>query len=431
MKILLIDPFSGIAGDMLTGALVNLGLNQEEFLTELNKLNLEGCRVTLDLISKNGIRAHKFNVITPQGIEGPGGLFKPAGKKFSQALGKQSFVQEVKKQDHHHSHRSLQEVLKIIKNSALDEKVKEMACRVFTELGKAEAFIHDSTLEKVHFHEVGAADAIYDICAVCLAIHLHGVEKIVCRPIAVGGGVVKTAHGLLPVPAPATAKLIEGLPTKVGPAQKELTTPTGAAILKAVCDEFSGGADGILLGTGYGAGTLDFPTHANVVKVTLLEDQSKSQDKLHECDKVIVMQCNIDDMAGEILSSLIPILLENKALDVTCTPCLMKKSRQAFVIEVLCHEEHFQQLSEILLRQTTTFGLRYQQWQRLKLRREFISLETQYGDITAKAGYIGDELIKISPEFSDCEAVAQRLKIPVTQIYSAVHAAALPLLKKN
>jgi len=464
MRILYIDPFTGIAGDMFTGALLNLDIiDTEEFFKTLNSLDLEGCSASTEKTLKNGIRSNKFSVMTPAGVEGPGGEFTGKTKKFiplteisDKAVVKQHHHHEHDHKhehhhhhdhehkhehehkhhhhdhehdhDHHHSHRSLQEVLKIIKDSKLPSDVKELSCEIFTELGKAEAYIHNKTLESVHFHEVGAADAIYDICAAALALTMLKVDKIVCRPIAVGAGTVKTAHGILPVPAPATARLLEGIQTTIGPAERELTTPTGAAILKTICNEFSSNVQGKLISCGYGAGTLTFKTHANVLKVTLLESDETAE---LEADTITSIQCNIDDMPGESLSSLIPELLELGALDVTTTPCMMKKGRQGFQIEVLCEDTDKEKLSKYLLIHTSTFGVRLAELPRLKLKRKNVELDTEFGKITAKVGYIGDEMIKISPEYENCQALAKQFNVPVTQIYSAVQAASLPLLKKN
>ena len=425
MRILLLDPFSGLAGDMFTAALLDLGIDRQEFLETLNGLKVEGCHAEIGETIKSGISSLKFNVVTPLGIEGPGGKFK---KKFSPVTINKTKL--VKQTDHAHSHRSLTQVLEIIAKSKLPTPVKELSRKVFTELGKAEASIHGMTLENVHFHEVGAADAIYDICGASLAFHMLKIDKFICRPLAVGGGVVNTAHGLLPIPAPATARLLEGIPTKVGPAEKELTTPTGAAIIKALATDFQNGADGKLIATGYGAGTLSFPTHANVLKATLLESDSRNEDSF-KTDEVKVIQCNIDDMPGEMLSALIPNLLKKGALDVTCTPCMMKKNRQAFTLEVICHESELKSLSKTLLTETSTFGVRYQTWNRFKLDRKFQKVTTEYGEVTVKVGLIDEQIIKISPEFDSCLALSELKNVPVTQIYSAVQASSLTLLKKN
>ncbi len=427
MKILAIDPFAGIAGDMFTGALLSLGkIDIEEFLKILNSINLPGCQATVKRVIKNGITSCKFEVTTPEGVEGPGGEFTGTAKKFIPLTIVQKKTKVVQ-QEHDHSHRSLQEVLAIIKNSPLPEKVKKTSCEIFTELGKAEAFIHDKTLENIHFHEVGAADAIYDICAASLALHLLGVDRVTCGKVAVGSGTVKTAHGLLPVPTPATAKLLEGVHTFSGPAEKELTTPTGAAILKAVCHEFTPQVNGKLLAVGYGAGTMDFKTHANVLKVTLLEVNSASE---FESDEVLAIQCNIDDMNSEYLSSIVPELLKIGGIDVTVTPCQMKKNRPGIQLEVLCFEKDKEDIAKYLLIHTSTFGVRYQKFSRLKLSRKMIVLETVYGKIEAKAGYLGSELVKISPEYENCRELAEKLKLPLAHIYSAVNAAAAPLLNK-
>lgn len=428
MKTLYIDPFTGIAGDMFSGALLNLGLiDNEKFIDTLNSLNLKGCFAATERILKNGIRAHKFSVQTPKGFEGPGGKFSGKTKKFI-PLTTVKKVTSIKNREHGHEHRSFLEVLQIINNSKLPEEVKKLSCKIFTELGKAEAYIHDQSLDKVHFHEVGAADAIYDICAASLAILTLEVDRVVSRPVALGGGTVKTAHGILPVPAPATAKLLEGVPTLSGPAERELTTPTGAAILKTVCDEFSADVSGKIVATGYGAGTLNFTTHANVLKVSILE--SAVNDEL-ENDSILSIKCNLDDMPGEQLSSLIPQLLELGALDVTVTPCMMKKGRQGFTVEVLCDTTEKQRITEHLLLHTTTFGIRYSEWSRLKLKRNFIELQTPFGKISAKAGYLGDKLVKVSPEYELCHEAASRANVPISQIYTAVQAASLPLLQKN
>jgi pyridinium-3,5-bisthiocarboxylic acid mononucleotide nickel chelatase len=425
MRTLLIDPFSGIAGDMFTAALLDLGvIDHTKYFETLKTLNIRDCSATADKILKNGISAHKFTVTTSAGIEGPGGLFENKGKKKFIPLTK--ITSHVKTNSH--DHRSLTEVLKTINDSALPDDVKKLSCQVFTELGKSEAFIHNKNLETVHFHEVGAADAIMDICAACLAVITLKVDKIVCRPIAVGGGTVKTAHGILPVPAPATAKLLEGVPTLSGPAERELTTPTGAALIKTLCDEFCNGANGTLLACGYGAGTLNFKTHANVVKVTLLE--SSENAKMLQ-DQITCLKTNIDDMPGEQLTSIIPELLELGALDVSCTPCMMKKGRQAFTLEVLCHETKTEALAEYILTNSSSFGIRYTNWSRFILKRQVLELDTEFGKINAKAGYLDGKLIKISPEYEFCKNLSLKKNVPVTQIYSAVHAASLPLLLKN
>ena len=429
MKTLLIDPFSGIAGDMFTGALLDLGIiDQEAFFNTLSSLNIPDCSSSAEKILKNGISSTKFNVQTAEGTEGPGGLFEKGAKKKFIPLTNISKVSAVKHHHHDHNHRSLTEVLKIIQDSDLPKEVKKLSCEIFTELGKAEAYIHNKSLDTVHFHEVGAADAITDICAAALALTMLDIDKIICRPVAVGGGTVKTAHGILAVPAPATAKLLEGINTFPGPADRELTTPTGAAILKTICNEFALGASGSLISCGYGAGTLNFKTHANVVKVSLLES---AQESAFESDNVITIQTNIDDMPGEHLTSIIPALLNAGALDVTCTPCMMKKGRQGFTLEVLCHQGKLNELSEYILTNTSSFGVRYTNWSRFKLGREAIEIETEFGNLKAKAGYIGKKLVKISPEYEECQKLAEHKKVPVTQIYSAVHAASLSLLKKN
>jgi pyridinium-3,5-bisthiocarboxylic acid mononucleotide nickel chelatase len=428
MKTLLIDPFSGLAGDMLTAAVIDLGVDQQKFLETLSALNISGCKASIEKIVKNGLVAKKFIVETPEGIEGPDGIFTPNSKY--KKLEKPAVKMTIQSDHDHHSHRSLTDVLKIIKGSKLPLKVKEMASKVFTELGKAEAEVHGMTLEDVHFHEVGAADAIYDICGCCLAIDMLGVDQIVCRPIATGGGTVKTAHGILPVPAPATALLLKGIPVFTGPAQRELTTPTGAAIIRALTNQFKDGAEGTLIDTGYGAGTLTFPTHANVVKVTLFENKNTASTS-GETDEVNVIQCNIDDMPGEIYSTLIPKLLKNGAIDVTCTPCMMKKNRQGVTLEVLSHDEYFDRIVEILLLDTTTFGLRHHKSQRIKLKREQKSIKTCYGEVMVKCGYWNNKIVKVSPEYDDCHRLSEQLNLPVTQIYAAVHGEAHSLLAKN
>ncbi len=393
MKTLFVNPASGIAGDMFVGALLELGADTPEFWRQLRSLPLPA----------NEWAAH-------------------AEKAVKHGIAATRYVVTWEKGETHDGHgRRLPEILELINKSGMTETAKTNAIKVFRLLAEVEAALHDTVPDKVHFHEVGAVDAIADICGVCIALDMLAVAQIVSAPPALGGGVVDCAHGKLAVPVPAVARLLEGVPVRLGPVDSELTTPTGAALLKALATDFSGRAEGTVLASGAGAGTKDFPEHANILPVLLLE-KGEAADR----DEVCVIECNLDDMPGERLSYLGPKLLEAGALDYTVTPCLMKKGRQGMIVQVLGHSADREKLVRLLLRETSSFGVRYQTWQRTVLRRETIRVETSYGQLEVKLGYdpASGELLQLAPEYESCRHAAEASGASLAAVYDAARAAA-------
>jgi hypothetical protein len=362
MRICYFDPFSGISGDMTVGALVDAGADWNRVESALGSLGLDAS-FRVEKTMRNGIVASKFSV--------HGGEQK--------------------------THRHLAHIEKIISSGDLSEIARKNALAVFRRLGEAEAKSHNIPLERVHFHEIGAVDSICDIVGACVALDALGIDEVRSSAINVGGGTVKTEHGTLPVPAPATAELLNQCPIySVGP-EAELTTPTGAALITTLATDFGGIPAVRVLAQGFGAGDKDFPTQANVLRV-LLGDRTHAP----ESTSVRVLEANIDDSTPQILGYAMERLLEGGALDVTLTPVFMKKNRPATMISVLAAPEFTEQLASILFAETSTLGLRIVQAERRVLARETAEVETSYGKIRIKYTDAGT----FAPEYEDCRKAA-------------------------
>ena len=377
--ILLIEPFCGAAGDMIAGALLGLkGIDQCKFMDSLQSLPLqEEWDISLDKVERHSIAANHFNVK----IDG-----------------------DNHKTDHHH--RTLPEIFKIIDGAeAIYDTVKAKAKAVFAKLAEAEAEVHGKETDAVHFHEVGAADAIIDITAVCLALEMLEVEKIYALPLPLGTGSVKTAHGVLPVPVPATVILLRNIPVFRTGIQSELVTPTGAALLSVLVDSWEPPLSGRSIDSSYGAGTRDLKDRASVLRVSLYND---CEDGRETKDKVTVIECNIDDMPGETFSWLFPRIMDAGALDFAVIPATMKKGRPGFILQLICVPEKTAEFAEFLLRETTTLGVRYRTEERIKLKREIRRLDTPYGEISAKfAEDGGGNIIKVKAEYEEIAKFAE------------------------
>ncbi len=383
MKVLYLNPQSGIAGDMLVGALLDLGADTPEFWQQLRSpaLPADEWNVSAEPVVKRGISATKFNV------------------SFQKHTG-----------DHHHG-RHLSTILKLIKQSTMSEGAKAMAAKAFQLLAHAEAAVHDTTPEKIHFHEVGAVDAIADICGACIALAELEVDRVIAAPPALGGGTVSCDHGVMAVPVPAVCKLMEGAPMKLGPIDCELTTPTGAALLRAMVDEFSDTAVGAVLASGYGAGTREFEDRANVLPAMLLNSDDTSAD-------VAVLECNLDDITGEQLAHAGESLLAAGALDYTILPCTMKKGRPGHLLQVLCAPAVAEQITTAMLRSTTSFGVRRHDCRRTILDRESIQVDTRFGPVSVKIGRTPDgDIIQVSPEYIDCKVAAENTQAQYKEVF--------------
>jgi pyridinium-3,5-bisthiocarboxylic acid mononucleotide nickel chelatase len=362
MRICYFDPFSGISGDMTVGALVDAGADWSRIESSLHSLGL-GASFHVEKTSRNGISASKFSV---QGSD---------QKK----------------------HRHLADIEKIVKSGDLSELARKNSLAVFQRLGCAEAKSHNVALEKVHFHEVGAVDSICDIVGACVALDVLRIDEIHSSPVNVGGGTVATGHGTLPVPAPATAELLNNRPIYSAGPEAELTTPTGAALVTTLAKEFGGLPALRVLSQGFGAGDKDFPTQANVLRV-LIGERTQASESM----SVRILEANIDDSTPQVLGYTMERLLDAGALDVTFTPVFMKKNRSATMISVIAAPELTEQIASILFAETTTLGLRIHQAERRVLARNTAEVETAYGTIRIKYTETG----AFAPEYEDCRKAA-------------------------
>lgn len=369
-----IDAFSGLAGDMLVAALADAGADRDAITRSLRSLATEG-EFAWENVRRRGMAAAKFRVTSAESS----------------------------------AHRHLSDILQLINAGDLAESVKTAAARVFQVLGEAEAQAHGISIEKVHFHEVGAVDSICDIVGICLAFHLLHVEKIYCSPINVGSGTVKTEHGVLPVPAPATARLLEGRPIySRGPAL-ELTTPTGAAIVAALAESVIAMPPMKIHSIGYGAGDRDFREHANIVRVMIGEPTGAT-----EHTTVSVIEANIDDASPQVIAWATEKLLEAGALDALVLSAQMKKNRPGVVLQVIAPPEKREELIALIFRETTTLGVRFHSAERRVQTREWVEVTTIHGVVRVKTAPDG-----FAPEYEDARRIAAETGVPLKEILAA------------
>jgi len=390
MKIVYFDCFSGISGDMTLGALVDLGLDPDLLKGELSKLKLEGYQLSFSKTDKHSIAGTKAHVELTHNHN------------------------HDHNHDHHHG-RHLSEIRQLIEDSDLSDDVKVKAISIFVRLGEAEAKVHDTTIEEVHFHEVGAVDSIVDIVGAAIGISAMGIEKIYSSPLSLGTGLTKSSHGIIPIPVPATMELLKGVPVRQTEIKGELVTPTGAAIITTLSKGFGPMPEMVVDKIGYGAGTKDLAEQPNLLRVSL-----GAAGGSYERDTINVVETNIDDMSSQIYDLLIDRLLEIGALDVFLTPIVMKKSRPAIKLTALVKSPQLEEVCACILSETTTLGVRIYQTNRKKLSREIIEVDTEYGKISVKLGKRGDEVVKFLPEYEDCKRIAREKNIPVMKIHQAV-----------
>lgn len=381
MKICYFDAFSGISGDMTVGALLDAGADWNQLETALKSLNLGGS-FRYEKTKRHGIAASKFSV--------DGGEQK--------------------------AHRHLPHIEKIIQAGDLPGNAKEHALAVFRRLGDSEAKSHNVPIEKVHFHEVGAVDSICDIVGACTALALLGIEEVYSSPINVGSGTVNTEHGVLPVPAPATADLLIGKPVYSAGPVFELTTPTGAAIITTLAKEFGGLPPVKVLSSGYGAGDKDFPTQANVLRVVIGERSTATEASI-----VTVLEANIDDSSPQVLGYAMEKLFDAGALDVTLTPVFMKKNRPGTLLRVIGTPEQREQLAALIFAETSTLGLRTYSAERRIQERSFVEVNTSFGTVRIKFSENGN----FAPEFDDCRKLAIEKNVPLKTVLAEAAAAYL------
>ncbi len=377
--------FSGISGDMNLAAMLDLGVPVEELRKELRKTDLDHYEINASRDSRNGISGTRVDI-----------TFDP---------------------EKHHN-RDLQAILKMIDSSSLSESVKITGKDIFLNLGKAEAKIHEVPLKKVHFHEVGAVDSVVDIIGAAICLDYLQPANIIAGTIELGGGFVKSSHGILPVPAPATTELLKNIPAHLGGADFETTTPTGAAILATVVDSFTDEINLKILKTGYGIGHKQ-STNPNVLRVFLCEAETPGQKQPGE-ETALLMECNIDDMNPEWYELTIEKLFNAGAQDVYLTNIMMKKSRPGVKVSVLCREHQLPELKKILLTETTSLGLRVFPFRKTFLERKYHTISTKFGDVRIKSSYYMGEMIRQKPEYEDCKRIALSTSTPIDKILKEV-----------
>jgi len=365
---------------MTLGALVDAGCDVAQLRADLRALQVPGWDLSAEKVWKNGMAATYVKVRTEDQTK----------------------------------HRSLNAILDILKNSPLAAPVRERASAIFTKLGEAEARVHDVPLEKIHFHEVGAVDAIVDIVGACIGFHALGIERFACSPLNVGGGTAKMEHGILPVPAPATANLLQGKPTYSNGVQKELVTPTGAAIVATLCDSFGPQPPMSVSAIGYGAGTADLEGQPNVLRIMIGEAAEKTVPGFDE--EIAVIEANLDDMNPQIYGYFLEKALAAGALDVYTTPVQMKKNRPGTLLSVLCKPADTNALMSLIFAETTTFGARTYRAQRRTLPREHVSVRTSFGDVRIKISRVNGRILHVAPEYEDCRKIAEEKNVPLQRV---------------
>ena len=378
--ILYFDIIGGISGDMTLASLLDLGVPKEIFLQELNKLNMDNeFEIEIDYKYENGIKGTKVNVITKE----------------------------------QYCHRNLIDVYDIIDNSRLNNNIKERAKEIFMIVAKAEAKVHGTTIDKIHFHEVGAIDSIVDIVGSCILLDLLNIDKVYSTSVPLGSGFIQCAHGVIPAAAPATVEILKNIPVKFNHVKGECTTPTGAAIIKAICDEFIDELDFNTKKIGYGVGHKKFEK-PNILRVALAQEDEHNE-------VVYEIVANIDDMSSEIYSYLFEKIMDEGALDVFTESIFMKKNRPAYKISILTKKKDLNKFIKLLLTETSTFGVRYKEYNRAKLDRKFIEVDTVYGKVKVKLGYYNNKLIKLKPEYEQCKLISKTLNIELREVYNEIN----------
>jgi len=382
MKILYYDCFAGISGDMNLGAMIDLGVDPDYLNAELQKLNIEGFHLEIQKDIRRGISGTKATVV----IENP----------------------------ENEKHRHLRHVEELVNQSTLSSEVKAMSLKIFDLIAVAEGKVHDISKERVHFHEVGALDSIADIVGAAICLDYLKVDKVMSSPIQLGGGMVKCAHGIMPVPAPATALIVQNVPVKTGLVEHEATTPTGAAILVATVDEFTDQIDFPIQKTAYGIGQRDVSEVPNVLRVYLSET-SNNEDNTR-LEGAWMLECNIDDMNPEWYDHLFGKLFDAGASDVFLTPIIMKKSRPANMLSVLCSKKNAPEMKSIIFNNSTTIGLREYSVTKTVLERQEKEIETELGTVRVKCSYFQGKEIRFKPEFEDLKKLAVQHGISLNEV---------------
>jgi pyridinium-3,5-bisthiocarboxylic acid mononucleotide nickel chelatase len=383
MRILYYDCFSGISGDMNLGAMIDLGIDKEYLIGELNKLNLKGWELIVQKDQRHGI------------------------------FGTKVIVQQTK---HEHAHRHLSDIEKIISNSTLDSKTKELSRKIFMKVALAEASVHRIPIDEVHFHEVGAIDSIIDVVGAAICYNALNVDGVHVSPVELGSGFVKCDHGILPVPAPATAEIIQGIPVKKGGVDFEATTPTGAAIITTLGTEFGHESTITIEKTAYGIGHKDHPIVPNLLRVFLGEKTAASESG----HTALHLECNIDDMNPEFFEYISDRLFIAGASDVYFSNIIMKKGRPGILLNIICEAEKAESLKDIIFTESTSLGIRTFRFIKDTLARKFEKINTIYGDVTVKRSFYNETEVSCKPEYDDCRRIASQNGIPLKEVYNNI-----------
>jgi pyridinium-3,5-bisthiocarboxylic acid mononucleotide nickel chelatase len=465
MRIAYLDCFSGISGDMFLGALVDAGVPEQLLQQTVAALNI-GARLEISRVKRNGISATKVDVYAGGEKDLPRELYweqkarrsehsshdheskpspghehtratagepvallehnyalqssatsQPAVKSLRQSVRAENPGTTPHQHEHNHNEphehgRGLGEIRGIIGNAVISDIAKNTSLAIFEQLGAAEAKIHDTKIENIHFHEVGALDAMVDIVCAAVGAEALGVDEFICSALNVGGGTVKCAHGTLPVPAPATLELLKDAPLYSSGIQCELVTPTGAAIVRTLAKRFTSFPRMKVEKTGYGAGTRDFDGHANVVRITVGEAQAEASSDISQ-ETITVLEANIDDMNPQIFGYVMDRLLGDGALDAFGMPLQMKKNRPGMLLTVLCRTEDAAKLTHLIFMETTTLGVRQREEKRQALAREWVTVATRWGDVRLKVASVNGAVTNYAPEFEDCRRIATERHIPL------------------
>ena len=385
MRTLYFDCFAGASGDMILGALVGAGVEPGALIEQLELLGVGGWQIDFERVDRSGISANYARVQTA----------------------------------HEHAHRHLSDILKIIYDSRLSDSVKDRTARIFSRLAEAEACVHNEAIEKIHFHEVGALDAIIDVCGAAIGFDLLGIEKFISSPLRVGTGMIEMAHGRFPIPPPAVAELLKRKPIYAGDVEGEFVTPTGAAIISTVCDEFGPLPSMKIDANGYGAGARDHQKLPNVLRVFVGETESTTVAD----ETLLMIETNIDDMSPQLFGYVVDRALEMGALDCYLTPTQMKKNRPGVQLSILCRPDGREKFLQMLFAETTTIGARSYEVRRRALPRETVRVETRFGPIDVKVASVNNGAANAMPEFEQCRAAAQKAGVALREVQEAARAA--------
>jgi hypothetical protein len=422
-RILYFDCFNGASGDMVLGALLDAGLPLEELRRALGSLALEGAEVSAKGVLRAGVSATKF-IVEEHGenAHSHGHHHHEHDHRHDHEHGHEHGTQAHAPAAvvHHHVHRSLAEIAALIERSALSPAAQDRAKALFHRLGEAEAAIHQIPIEKIHLHEVGALDSIIDIVGAVFGLEWFHADRIISSPLNVGGGMVHSAHGHFPVPAPATVKLLAGAPVYSSGVQSELVTPTGALVVTSYATSFGPVPAMTIERVGYGAGDRDLPDTPNVLRVLVGE----STDQPH-IERIVVLQCEIDDMNPQLFGLVMERLYAAGALEVYFASVQMKKNRPGTLLTILSRPEQREELSAIVFHETTTIGVRYHEVLRERLEREIVAVQTPLGTVRFKVARLGDTIVNAAPEFEDCLRIASERGVPVKDVQAGANKAYL------